>query len=410
MAIREDHPVPRLRTDLEVVPTSYQGKRALLIRDALGLIRQPVILQGEALSLVTLIDGKKTIRDLQVELVRARRGMLIDLDDVEKIIDQLDSAFLLQSRLYEREKERLISEYAQLAVREASHAGLSYPASEPELRRYLDSILESEGRLEPGPDRPPDALISPHIDLEAGKRAYALAYGAIRHRRFGRVFLLGTGHSLDDGFYCLTGKDFQTPLGLVKTEREVVKKLRKAGGVAISRSDIFHRREHSLEFQILFLQHLFGSSFVIVPILCGSFAAMLERVSRPSQLEGVADFLAQLRRCWEEEREDSLFVAGVDFSHIGPKFGHRERAASLLLEARHHDQKLLEAVTRGDVEALWAEARRVRDRFNVCGFSALAALLEVLPGAQGRVLDYRFWQEEATQSAVSFAAAVLVAC
>lgn len=408
MAIREDTPVPRLRTDLEVIPTSYQGKRALLIRDSLGLIRQPVVLQGEALSLITLIDGQKTVRDLQVELVRARRGMLIDLNEVERIIAQLDSAFLLQSRLYEREKERLISEYGRLRIREASHAGLSYPASEPELRRYLGSILESAGKVE-SLDWRPDALIAPHIDLEAGKRAYALAYGAIRQRRFGRVFLLGTGHSLEDGFFCLTGKDFQTPLGLVKTDGETVQKLRPAGRGAVSRSDIFHRREHSLEFQILFLQHLFGSSFVIVPILCGSFAAVLERVSRPSQLKGVAGFLEKLRQCWEENREDSLFVVGVDLSHIGPKFGHRERASSLLLEARYHDQKLLEAVVRGDGEALWAELRRVKDKFNVCGFSSLAVLLEVFPGAQGRVLDYQFWQEEATQSAVSFAAAVLAA-
>jgi hypothetical protein len=37
----------------------------------------------------------------------------------------------------------------------------------------------------------------------------------------------------------------------------------------------------------------------------------------------------------------------------------------------------------------------------------LATLLEILPGAKGLCLDYEFWKEEPTQSAVSFAAIVL---
>ncbi|MBM3284635.1 MAG: AmmeMemoRadiSam system protein B [Candidatus Aminicenantes bacterium] len=405
----EQHsPVPRIRTDLEIIPTSYQGQRALLVRDSLGLIRNPVLLQGDALSLVSLIDGKRTARDIQVELVRVKKGMLVDLSQVERMVAELDAAFLLQSHFYHREKERLVSEYARLEVREPSHAGLSYPADPEELRRYLGSILESSGGEEESSARGQVcALVAPHIDLETGKRVYAKAYRAIRERRCRRVFLLGTGHSQDDGFFCLTEKHFQTPLGLVKTDREVVQKLKKAGGPAVGRSDIFHRREHSLEFQVLFLQHLFGDSFVIVPILCGSFAAELGRVSRPSGIKNVAPFVRALRQCWDEAREGSFFVAGVDFSHVGPKFGHRERAASLILEARHHDRKLLEALTRGDAKAFWAESWKARDKYNICGFSSLALLLDVFPGARGRVLDYEFWQEEATQSAVSFAAAVL---
>lgn len=411
MAARDQRdPVFPIRTDIEVIPTSHQGQKALIIRDNLGLIRQPILLQGDALSVASLIDGKRTVRDLQLELIRARRGILIALEKVEKIVAELDAAFLLQSQLYEQEKERLIQEYARLETREASHAGHSYPASEPELRRYLDSILESTT----GPEgkRPlPDiiGLVAPHIDLEVGKRVYARAYRAIRHLQPRRVFLLGTGHGLDEGLFCLTEKRFQTPLGRVETDRLTVQKLRAAGGEAISRSDIYHRREHSLEFQVLFLQHLFGASFVIVPILCGSFAAGLRQAARPSQLKGAAGFLAELRRSWEEDRDGSLFVAGVDFSHVGPKFGHRERATSMMIEAREHDQKLLQALTAGDVEAFWAESRRAKDRYNVCGFSTLASLLEVFPGARGQVLDYEFWQEEATQSAVSFAAAIIFA-
>ena len=72
--------------------------------------------------------------------------------------------------------------------------------------------------------------------------------------------------------------------------------------------------------------------------------------------------------------------------------------------AREHDQALLEALCRNDVGAFWAESRRVEDRFHVCGFSALACLLEILPPCHGTILHYDIWHEEATRSAVSFAA------
>jgi AmmeMemoRadiSam system protein B len=401
-------PVPRLRQDLEIIPTSYQGERAFLVRDYLGLIQDPVILQGDTLNLLGLLDGKRTVRDIQVELVRLRRGGLVDSASIEKMIQELDSATLLHSPRYETQKEKILAEYARLAVREPSHAGASYPAEPDRLQDYLHSILEKAGEdktIPPGLHL--RALIAPHIDLEVGQRVYGRAYRAIQGMKPRRVVLLGTGHSLDDGVFALTKKDFLTPLGRVETDGRAVRRLREAGGNHCSASDIAHRREHSLEFELLFLQHAFGSSFSLVPVLCGSLSRELGRVCRPAEIPGVGRILTELRSYWEEDPAGTLLVAGVDFSHIGPKFGHRERATSLLLEARSHDLALIKALTAGDVRAFWAESRRVQDRFNVCGFSAMAFLLEIFPEARGLLLDYEFWMEESTQSAVSFAAAVL---
>jgi len=401
-------PVPRLRQDLEVSPTSYQGEKAVVVRDYLGLIRDPVILQGDALDIVSLIDGARTIRDIQLELVRRKNGVLVEAEAVARLVRQLDSAFLLESGRYISEKERTLADYLKLETRAAAHAGVSYPAAADELGAYLDSILGSAGDGESAGS--PDGLcglIAPHIDLEVGKRVYAAAYRAIRSARPGRIWLIGTGHSLDNAYFELTEKDFETPLGLAKTDRTAVRTLKKAGGKAVSSYDISHSREHSLEFQLIFLQRLFGSSFTIIPILCGSFGRDLARVSGPSEIPDVARFLAALRALWEAGPADTLFVAAVDFSHIGPKFGHRERASSLLLEARNHDQALIAALAAADSRAFWEEARKTGDRYNVCGFSTLASLLDVLPGVKGRLLDYEFWREEATQSAVSYAAIAL---
>jgi hypothetical protein len=57
-----------------------------------------------------------------------------------------------------------------------------------------------------------------------------------------------------------------------------------------------------------------------------------------------------------------------------------------------------------DHEGFWKESIRVQDRYNVCGLSAMACVLEVLPPCKGKVLDYSMWHEDATRSAVSFSA------
>jgi predicted class III extradiol MEMO1 family dioxygenase len=81
----------------------------------------------------------------------------------------------------------------------------------------------------------------------------------------------------------------------------------------------------------------------------------------------------------------------------------------MLLEAKRHDHALIAALAAADIRAFWAESRKVGDRYNVCGFSTLASLLDAFPEVRGRLLDYEFWREEATESAVSYAAIALTA-
>ena len=102
-----------------------------------------------------------------------------------------------------------------------------------------------------------------------------------------------------------------------------------------------------------------------------------------------------------------IVVAGVDFSHVGPKFGDADDARSLESEFRDFDGKLLEALGDGDRAAFFELGVTSGNCYKVCGFSALYTLMAVLPEAKGAILDYQVWHEEATRSAVSFAAVAL---
>ncbi|MFC2170008.1 AmmeMemoRadiSam system protein B [Acidobacteriota bacterium] len=397
--------VPELRTDIDLIPSVHQGERVLLVKDSLGLIREPILLHGEALVFLTLIDGKRNIRDIQLEFIRIKSGVFIESEVIEKFISELDSFFLLNSEHFHRAKEKLISEFSISKVRKAYLSGRSYPEAPNELRAYLDTVLDQEGDPNPAlKGREIRVLVAPHIDLEIGKKVYASAYSSLRHSKPERIILMGTGHSVQSSFFSLTEKDFETPLGLVKTDKKCVKKLKEACRDTVAPFDFAHSSEHSLEFQLIFLQHLFGSEFSLVPFLCGSFHQVLKQFSRPSENPEIKDFLEVMSRYLEEFSSNVLVVAGVDFSHIGPKFGHQQPASHLINEAKEHDRILIDALCRGDVEDLWEAVKRVDNKYNVCGFSTLTCLQELFQGSKAFILGYDFWEEEATQSAVSFAA------
>jgi hypothetical protein len=104
--------------------------------------------------------------------------------------------------------------------------------------------------------------------------------------------------------------------------------------------------------------------------------------------------------------EDTILIAGVDLSHVGPKFGHDMSASFVIDQSERHDRRLLDFLCTRDADGFWSESRRIEDKYNVCGFSALACLLETIPPSHGHLLSYETFREDATRSAVSFAAAI----
>jgi len=399
---------PKIRPDIHLFPTMHEGQRAFIVNDTIGLIKEPILLKGMALDVFGLINGTNSIQDIQVTLMRLMNGVFVSSDDVRMALQSFDEAFLLDTDHYHRERRSLIEKYGRLKKRKAFLAGKAYPDSESGLRDYLELFFEEDESVSSAEfTTDVKALIAPHIELNVAKRIYGRAYSAVAGLSPKRILLLGTGHSLQKAFFSITEKDYETPLGTVRTDTEGVRMLRQNAAAAVASHDLDHKSEHSLEFQLIFLQHIFGSDFTLLPILFGSFHDILDSVSQPSEVPEIKSFLETLAEYISRKEEETLVVAGVDLSHIGPKFGHNDPAGALLSAAREHDQRLLEAVCQGDVQVLWKEIQNSGDEFNICGFSTLSCLLELFPKAQGQILDYEIWEEDSTQSAVSFAAVVI---
>ena len=397
---------PRARTDLEFIPIRQSNQMVVVVRDQLGLVREGTALPSELFELMSLLDGSHTLRDLQMFMMRKKGGMLVGIDEVQAIIDQLDQYCLLESEKFIESRDKIVSEFVSSTLRPCSHCGTWYPANKGELEQRVEQIL-SQASVDAHPKGDSViALVAPHIDLNVGTKGYANAYTWLGSLDASRVIVLGVGHQMREGLFCLTAKDFETPLGLIRTDKDAVSELQGTVQQGLTPDDFPHRSEHSIEFQALFLKYLSkGEEFRIVPILCGSLWTGSSAYNRAIFVEKAGPFLERLQEMLQDKDNPTIIVAGIDLSHIGPKFGHDAPAAYLKGPAQAHDHALLDAALALDPEAFWEESTRVKDRYNVCGFTVLACLLEVLPESKGQLLHYEMWFEPPTQSAVSFCAA-----
>jgi hypothetical protein len=402
-----DQQLLKPRKDLEFIPVQDQGRDLIVIRDRFALVAKGFAIVPEVYHFLYLLDAVEDVHELQAELSRQSGGQRVTQEEIKHIIRNLDQAFLLDSEQFRSAREACKTRFVSQKTRPAALAGESYPAEPGALRKQLDGML-SGSVIQRQSGRDVKGIVAPHIDFSVGGKGYGEAYACIQEKRVDRVLVLGTGHQMEHGLYALTEKSFETVFGLLPVDRAAVLALKQSGGRLLSESDFEHLHEHSIEFQTLFLKHLEQKADLqMIPILCGSLWGFLPEYSRQAFLEAAGPFLESLRAL--ASQEGVLVLAGVDFSHIGPKFGHQESAIQMESKAQEHDYALLAALCSHDPDTFWRISKEVNDCYNVCGFSALATFLEILPESKGELLHYEMWHEQATRSAVSFAAAAFSA-
>ncbi len=395
--------LPKPRKDLEFIPIQDKGRELILIRDRFALVAKGFAIAPALYQFLYLLDAVDDFQELLLELSRQPGGRQVSETEVAKVIQDLDQSFLLDSDHFRAARDARKAGFATQKTRPPALAGDSYPAEPEALGNQLDELLSgSPARRQPGGEV--KGIVAPHIDLRVGWKGYAEAYACFQDQRVDRVLVLGIGHQMEQGLYAVTEKDFETVFGLMPVDRSAVLELKHKGRTLLADSDFDHLHEHSIEFQTLFLKHLErGADLRLIPVLCGSMWGSLPEYSRQAFWDVAGSFLESLRAL--AAQKGTLVLAGVDFSHIGPKFGHQESAIQIEAQAQKHDSELLAALCSQDPDAFWKISRDADDRYHVCGFSALATLLEILPEkSKGELLHYEMWHEQATRSAVSFAA------
>ena len=387
---------------VEALPIKQDGRDLFVLKDPEGLVDRSLMVSREALFLISLMDGSRSLRDIQAEFMRTV-GRLVQTEEIQAIVDALDQQFLLRNDRFDSHFRTMQEEYEASPCRPSFLAGKSYPATMQELASYLETMFSAhEEHVLPRKIR---GILAPHIDYSRGMAVYSKIYPFLSGIDGGLIVLLGTCHHVTPHLINISLKDFATPLGIALNARELGKLIREDRLLTRYVAEWPHRNEHSIELQIPLIQFLMRErGFEILPILTGSMHEYVEGTKNISKGE-LQDLTGGLKDLLESYGKSYCIIAGADLAHIGAQFGDRyplER--TVLEESKAKDQTLLESVRQIDPEAFFGFVRDEGDRRRICGLTPIYFQLSLMDGAQGKVVTYDQWTDGA--SSVSFAGAV----
>jgi AmmeMemoRadiSam system protein B len=404
-----DH--PKLRP-IEAFPVHIGGREVICLRDPSHLAHDALFVPPETLFILAHFDGQHSILDIQEAYAR-RYGELLFSDAIKALIAKLDEHLLLDNERFQAYKRQVLEEFRQAPVRRAAHAGEAYEADPARLAAQLDGYFAPPsgpgGAAARAIGGEVQGILAPHIDPRRGGPCFAWAYEALRQAQAELFIIFGTAHQPTAVPFPLTAKDYETPFGVVETDKALVRAIARRYPTDLLADELAHRTEHSIEFQVLFLQHVLGPRrrFRIVPILVGSFHDCVERQLNPADVPHIADFIQILREVVAARGEPVCYIAGGDLAHVGAKFGDREPLSrAFLQQVAREDQGLLAAATRMDAEGFFKRIAEQQDRRRICGFPPTYLLLKTMPATAGTLLKYDQAVEPATQSMVSYASVV----
>ncbi|MEM3891606.1 MAG: AmmeMemoRadiSam system protein B [Nitrososphaerales archaeon] len=242
-----------------------------------------------------------------------------------------------------------------MEVRMPAVAGQFYESDPTKLKESIEEcFLHPLGpqKIPPAPrsDEEVIGLISPHAGyMYSGPIAAHGYYYASALPNPELVVIMGPNHwGLGSGVATVSGGIWRTPLGALEVSSEDAKTLVKFSGIVDFNAES-HKREHSIEVQLPFLQYIFNSQFKILPI------SMLFQDKETSTEVGHA--LAKIvrgRRC--------IIIASSDLTHYE---SHKQASTK--------DSEFIKAALTLDVSKLYNVLQRLD--VSACGYGPIAALI-----------------------------------
>ena len=250
-------------------------------------------------------------------------------------------------------------------IRQAAVAGSFYPANEGALSGMVTNFLKSAVN-EALPDI--TGLVCPHAGYIYSGQVAACSYKQVEGKKYESIIIIAPSHSEYFDFNSVfDGRAYRTPLGIVEVDTERAERL--AGSAMyknrIKLSDSGHRREHSLEVQLPFLQSVF-ENLKIVPVVMGS--------QNKKNIESLGNVIGDTFK-----GESILIIASTDLSHY-----HDYNTAAVL------DGSVIDYIN--SFEAARFTEAVLSDEVEMCGGGPVTAAMiasKMLGANSSKVLCYK---------------------
>lgn len=348
----------------------------MVLRDPTQLAAGGLVVGANELFLLSLLDGRHSRLEIQSAYAR-RTGRLLVTAELDNLLGQLSEAGFLEGPGFEAYYRALEAEYRSKPYRVLRDPdGFGRPAAE--LPGYLDDALLSTERR--GAGERVAGIVTPHLDFPRGLPAYAGGYAAVCERREPlRVVVLGTNHFGRSRSVVATDRDFETPWGVVPTDRELLAALESDLGASLRPFELDHLREHSIELQTVWLHHLFGDRVRILPVLCPDPSGPRGTAPGDPGAADLRDFALALGERLRRDPLPTLLLASADLSHVGRYFGDDlDLDESFRAAVEELDLAALAYLDRNDPEGYRRHMARTENPTRVCSVGCLYALMTAL--------------------------------
>lgn len=433
----EDNPTPpdHVRTPharpIQPIPVSKDGKQFVALRDPAMLVSQSMVVNPQALNLVQQFQGELTTEEIAAKFIPSeqipdaqQRSQQIERlqKEIEKLAMSMDKFGLLWGPTFNefetRRTEQLQSNGAFPIHASGSLVTLAHqegestedPPEEPEAQRAWAFDLASN-QLEdwlaevedPELESPAIGIVAPHLDYMRGAQLYASAYRAwVDAPKPDRIVVLGTNHfGMGDGVVAsLHG--FDTPLGRVRADEQVLHDLQGRLGDRLFKDQLDMVPEHSIELHLPWIQHIFGDVPVVAALIPDPLQQMIDedggRVSSTEFVSALKDVLA-------EQEGVTYFVSSADLSHVGPQFGEPKRVDdSRCEEVERHDREMMSHYLANDGASFIEAMEWSKNPTRWCSIGNMCAIAELSGAAEIELLDYRQACDDQGTGLVSVAA------
>ncbi len=244
-------------------------------------------------------------------------------------------------------------------IRTPAVAGQFYPGSSSALRKELERLLNPREKKE-------NALgvFAPHAGYVYSGKTAALLYERISIPQ--TAVILGPNHTgLGESFSIMREGIWKTPIGESVINTPLVDEILKRSKF-LCIDEAAHRREHSIEVQLPFLQFL-REDVQIVPIILSG-----------DELEPCRDIGKAIAEAVGQTKADAIIIASSDMTHF-------ESAQS----AKEKDMAALKAVVELDEKKLFDTVLRLS--ISMCGYIPVITMLiasKKLGAKAAELIDY----------------------
>jgi len=250
-----------------------------------------------------------------------------------------------------------------MQIRQPVVAGQFYPDDREECLEQIRECLGSHTLSEPLP-KPLVAGIVPHAGWTFSGSLAAMVFAAVQKQRGAiRTFVVfGSAHGYFGAQPAIDSSDaWETPLGRVSLDESLRQTLLQ--GESAVAAGAAHRREHSIEVQIPFIQHLFPEAQILPIIVPANESAILLG-------NAVADLPAEVRA-------GMVCIGSTDLTHYGPRYGFTPMGIgsdALGWASNVNDRQFIDLALSLEPQRLLANAI---ENGNACGPGAAAAAVMV---------------------------------